>query len=79
MKKVIENQLIVPEFSKFWNNFQKCFYEIKEDVEGKYSGGEVASYIPPLAKASRNTFASAWCSSDGQFNQLGDFKIKFSI
>lgn len=65
MKKVIENSLVIPEFSKFWKNFQKCFYEIREDPDNLYSGGEVASYIPPLAKASPTTFASAWCSSDG--------------
>ena len=67
------NQLVLPQFSHFQKNFEKVFAEIKADKEGKYSGGEVASYIPSLFKASPKWFAFAFCSIDGQFTQLGDY------
>jgi glutaminase len=41
---------------------------LKEDKDGKYSWGEVASYIPSLGKADPKWFASAFCSTDGQFS-----------
>jgi len=31
-----------------------------------------------LGKADAKWFASAFCSADGQFNQIGDIKHKFS-
>ncbi len=39
----------------------------------------MASYIPSLFKADPKWFASAFCSADGQFSQLGDHKGKFSM
>jgi len=60
--------LVLPQFSDFQKNFEYCFNQIKEDKEDKYSGGEVASYIPSLFKANPKWFASAFCSIDGQFN-----------
>jgi hypothetical protein len=65
IKKVLENQLVIPEFDKFRDNFVACFHEIKEDRENRWSGGVVADYIPPLAKANPKWFASAFCSTDG--------------
>ena len=79
IKKVIENQLVIPQFSHFQKNFENCFNEIKADIDGKYSAGEVASYIPSLFKANPKWFATAFCSIDGQFSQLGDYNGKFSM
>jgi hypothetical protein len=65
IKRVIQNQLVIPQFSHFQKNFEDCFDAIKVDKEGKYSGGEVASYIPSLFRASPKWFASSFCSIDG--------------
>ena len=62
---VIYNRLIIPQYSNFHENFESCFNQIKDDKDGKYSGGEVASYIPSLFKANPKSFASAFCSIDG--------------
>jgi glutaminase len=56
---------VIPEFNKFRENFNHCFDEIKEDLDDEWSGGVVADYIPPLAKANPKWFASAFCSTDG--------------
>jgi hypothetical protein len=79
IKRVLENNLVIPTYTAIHSNFEKCFLEIKEDKNGEYSGGEVASYIPSLFKADPKWFASAFCSSDGQFSQLGDHHGKFSM
>ena len=79
VKRVLENHLVQPMYQFFNNNFVKAFKEIKEDKEGKYSLGEVASYIPSLFKADPKWWASSWCSADGQFSQLGNHDIMFSM
>ena len=39
----------------------------------------MASYIPSLFKADAKWFATAFCTIDGQFIQLGDYQRKFSM
>lgn len=45
--------------------YGKAFKEIKDDVNNEYSWGEIATYIPPLAKADPNWFATSFTSTDG--------------
>ena len=79
IKRVLENNLVIPQYPSVHNNFEESFKEIKEDKDNLYSGGEVASYIPSLFKADPKWFASAFCSADGQFSQLGSHQGKFSM
>jgi hypothetical protein len=67
-KRVLENNLVIPQYKSFNINFEKMFSEIKEDKNNEYSWGEVASYIPSLGKADPKWFASSFCSADGQFS-----------
>lgn len=39
----------------------------------------MATYIPPLARANPELFASSFCSTNGQFTQAGDVNSLFSI
>ena len=66
-KRVLEWDLRVPNFEVICENFTRIFDEIKEDIKNEWSGGKLADYIPPLAKADPNTFASSFCSTDWQF------------
>jgi len=79
IKRVLENQLIFPQYPAFHNNFKMAYDDIKEDKDNKYQWGEVASYIPSLFKADPKWWASSFCSTDGQFSQLGDYQGKFSM
>jgi len=76
IKRVLENTLIIPQFQFFVEKFENCFKEIKKDKN--YDVGLNADYIPSLAKADPKWFASSFCSSDGQYHQIGDTKYKFS-
>lgn len=76
IKRVLENTLIIPQFQDFWSSFTRCYNEIKGDK--KYDVGQNADYIPSLAKANPKSFGSSFCSSDGQYNQIGETSFKFS-
>ncbi len=66
LKKVLERNLIIPMFEIFSENYEKVYREIKEDSNLEYSWGEVATYIPPLALADPEWFATSFCSTDDQ-------------
>jgi len=78
LKRVYVWDLIIPHFARFRSNFEHIFALIKNDENNEFSWGEVATYIPPLAKADQNWFASGFCSTDGQLCEVGDFKKTFS-
>ena len=63
VKKVLEQNLIIPNYQVFHQNFLRCHEEIKAD--SKYSLSEKASYIPSLYKADEKWWGSAFCSADG--------------
>lgn len=71
--------MTIPHFDSFRKKYQKAFLEIKSDVNNEHSWGEVATYIPPLAKADPNWFATSFCSTDGQLCEFGDYDKSFSI
>ena len=79
VKRVLENNLIIPQYINVRKVLHEAFNEIKEDREQKYNYGKVATYIPELASADPNWFATAFCSTDSQFTQLGDCDKMFSI
>lgn len=65
MKRVYIWDLTIPHFDSFRMKYGKAFKEIKDDVNNEYSWGEIATYIPPLAKADPNWFATSFTSTDG--------------
>jgi len=77
IKKVLEHNLVIPNYKIFHQNFLRCHEEIKSD--SKYAWGEKASYIPSLYKANEKWWGSAFCSADGQYSQVGDFDKMFSM
>ena len=77
IRKVFDWDLVIPHFQKFRNTLKEAYEQVK--VDKAYQGGQVATYIPPLAKADPNWFATGFCSTDGQFAEYGDTNIRFSI
>lgn len=63
-KRVLERNLIMPMFEMFTSIYQKAYHDIKTDSNDEYSWGEIATYIPPLAKADPDWFATSYCSTD---------------
>lgn len=69
-----KGELVIPDFAHFSAQV--------EDLFGKVSAindGEVADYIPQLARISGDRFAVSICTIDGQRLQLGDADEGFTL
>lgn len=64
LRRVLERNLVIPMFETFSSNYKRAYLEIKEDPNNEFGGGEVATYIPPLAKANPEWFSTSFCSTD---------------
>ena len=60
---------MVPNFLEFKEKIERIFEKAKQ-----HHDGEVASYIPQLARVDPDKFAVSVCTIDGQVIDLGDFE-----
>ncbi len=74
LQKALQGRLAIPDFAAFCSRLAEIF-----DIVKNNHGGQVASYIPQLAKVPAEKFGVAICSVDGQRFSLGDAKEHFSI
>ncbi|PDH19172.1 MAG: hypothetical protein CNB20_02200, partial [Pelagibacterales bacterium MED-G43] len=74
VEKTLRGELALPDFSDFSKNIDEMF---KEVIKNK--SGELASYIPPLAKVDPDQFGISIVTVDGQVYQKGDFDVDFSL
>ena len=74
VEKALRGELALPDFSDFSKNIDEMFKEV-----AKNKSGELASYIPPLAKVDPDQFGISIVTVDGQVYQRGDFNEDFSI
>ena len=74
VEKALRGELALPDFSDFSKNIDEMFKEVT-----KNKSGELASYIPPLAKVDPDQFGISIVTVDGQVYQKGDFNEDFSI
>ena len=74
VEKALCGELALPDFSDFSKNIDEMFKEV-----AKNKSGELASYIPPLAKVDPDQFGISIVTVDGQVYQKGDFNVDFSL
>ena len=74
VEKALRGELALPDFSDFSKNIDEMFKEV-----AKNKSGELASYIPPLAKVDPDQFGISIVTVDGQVYQKGDFNVDFSL
>ena len=74
VEKTLRGELALPDFSDFSKNIDEMFKEV-----AKNKSGELASYIPPLAKVDPDQFGISIVTVDGQVYQRGDFDVDFSL
>ena len=72
MDRLIRNDLVIPDFKTLASRVEDIFHKVKHN-----QGGNVASYIPQLARVNPDKFAVSVCSIDGQVLNLGDTKDMF--
>ncbi|XP_076033452.1 glutaminase liver isoform, mitochondrial-like isoform X3 [Oratosquilla oratoria] len=74
ISKALRNQFVIPEFADFCKYINDFYYNCKEIEEGK-----VASYIPQLARFSKDRWAVSVCTVDGQRYSVGDTGTHFTM
>jgi len=60
-------------------NYQKILEDIYKKIKPELKKGEVANYIPALAKVKKEQFAMSITLQDGTSYHVGEFEKKFSI
>lgn len=65
--RALRGELVIPDFSAFSQRLGEIFESVRSNRDGN-----VASYIPQLARVDPDAFAMAVCTVDGQQFALGD-------
>ncbi|XP_028264732.1 glutaminase liver isoform, mitochondrial isoform X2 [Parambassis ranga] len=74
LTKAFKKKFIIPDFDKFTHQIDKMY-----DRAQQYEGGQVADYIPQLAKFSPDLWGVSLCTIDGQRHSVGDTKVPFCL
>jgi len=72
--QALRNQLIIPNWLEFTSTIRGLFNDCRAE-----RGGNVASYIPQLARMDPNKWGMSICTIDGQRFSLGDSKQPFCV
>ncbi|KAJ8349676.1 hypothetical protein SKAU_G00248060 [Synaphobranchus kaupii] len=74
LTQAFRKKFVIPDFLSFSSHIDELYGSAK-----KLSGGQVADYIPQLAKFSPDLWAVALCTVDGQRHTVGDTKVPFCL
>ncbi|KAJ8257958.1 hypothetical protein GJAV_G00191590 [Gymnothorax javanicus] len=74
LTQAFKKQLIIPDFEAFANKIDQIY-----DRAQREEGGQVADYIPQLAKFSPSLWGVSLCTVDGQRHSVGDTKVPFCL
>ncbi|KAL7882133.1 hypothetical protein AOLI_G00089820 [Acnodon oligacanthus] len=74
LTQAFRKKFVIPDFMSFAAHIDKLYDKAKN-----LSGGQVADYIPQLAKFSPDLWAVSLCTVDGQRHTVGDTKVPFCL
>ncbi|KAI3355908.1 hypothetical protein L3Q82_004455 [Scortum barcoo] len=74
LTQAFRKKFVIPDFQSFTSHIDELYENAK-----KLTGGQVADYIPQLAKFSPDLWAVSLCTVDGQRHTVGDTKIPFCL
>ncbi|XP_065100687.1 glutaminase a isoform X4 [Paramisgurnus dabryanus] len=74
LTQAFRKKFVIPDFQSFTSHIDQIYESAKS-----LSGGQVADYIPQLAKFSPNLWAVSLCTVDGQRYTAGDTKVPFCL
>uniref|UniRef100_A0A669F140 glutaminase n=1 Tax=Oreochromis niloticus TaxID=8128 RepID=A0A669F140_ORENI len=74
LTKAFRKKFIIPDFEKFVLQIDTLY-----DTAHRQEGGQVADYIPQLAKFSPDLWGVSLCTIDGQRHSVGDTKVPFCL
>ncbi|KAJ3586584.1 hypothetical protein NHX12_012981 [Muraenolepis orangiensis] len=74
LTQAFRKKFIIPDFLEFSHHIDRMY-----DIAQKQDGGQVADYIPQLAKFSPDLWGVSLCTIDGQRHSVGDTKVPFCL
>ncbi|XP_041805997.1 glutaminase kidney isoform, mitochondrial isoform X2 [Chelmon rostratus] len=74
LTQAFRKKFVIPDFQSFTSHIDELYESAKT-----LSGGQVADYIPQLAKFSPDLWAVSLCTVDGQRHTVGDTKVPFCL
>ncbi|XP_076597450.1 glutaminase kidney isoform, mitochondrial-like [Chaetodon auriga] len=74
LTKAFKKKFIIPNFAEFTQQIDKMY-----DNAQQQEAGQVADYIPQLAKFSPDLWGVSLCTIDGQRHSVGDTKVPFCL
>ncbi|XP_008412409.1 glutaminase kidney isoform, mitochondrial isoform X1 [Poecilia reticulata] len=74
LTKAFRKNFIIPDFEDFTQQIKRIFENAQQQ-----RGGQVADYIPQLAKFSPDLWGVSICTIDGQRYSVGDTKVPFCL
>uniref|UniRef100_A0A8D3BRU6 glutaminase n=1 Tax=Scophthalmus maximus TaxID=52904 RepID=A0A8D3BRU6_SCOMX len=74
LTQAFRKKFVIPNFQPFCAHIDELYENAKN-----MSGGQVADYIPQLARFSPDLWAVALCTVDGQRHTVGDTKVPFCL
>ncbi|TKS77841.1 Glutaminase kidney isoform, mitochondrial [Collichthys lucidus] len=74
LTKAFKKKFIIPDFAEFTEQINKMY-----DSAQQQEAGQVADYIPQLAKFSPDLWGVSLCTIDGQRHSVGDTKVPFCL
>uniref|UniRef100_A0A671XHK7 glutaminase n=1 Tax=Sparus aurata TaxID=8175 RepID=A0A671XHK7_SPAAU len=74
LTQAFRKKFVIPDFQSFSAHIDELYENAKS-----MSGGQVADYIPQLARFSPDLWAVALCTVDGQRHTVGDTKVPFCL
>lgn len=74
IERIVREELVIPQFGEFTERLKEIY-----DITAANKSGQVASYIPQLARVDPDQFAVAICTIDGQRAVIGDTDVPFTF
>uniref|UniRef100_A0A8C7SV16 glutaminase n=1 Tax=Oncorhynchus mykiss TaxID=8022 RepID=A0A8C7SV16_ONCMY len=74
LTQAFRKKFVIPDFQSFSSHIDELYESAKNLTEG-----QVADYIPQLAKFSPDLWAVSLCTVDGQRHTVGDTKVPFCL
>ncbi len=74
VRNALKGTLSIPAFSDFCGDIEEIYLETKKNKDG-----EVATYIPQLARVNPDYYAISVCTIDGQRFSIGDSEERFCL